>query len=153
MMTLVPIDGSQSSVEALKYAARRHPTGQLLVLHVAPSGKPVDLERGKFLLEESRRTLRSVSAQVSVETRLEVGEPRSKVQEVATQADCDLVVMGAHGVNALPHVDRVSADACEMTEDIRRPVVMVLPTGKGISARVSRDMDDETDEVTSENIA
>jgi nucleotide-binding universal stress UspA family protein len=134
MMTLVPVDGSQSSVEALKYAARRRPNGQLLVLHVAPSGKPVDLERGRFLLEESRRTLRSISAEVSVETRLEVGEPRSKVHEVATTEECDLVVMGAHGVNGLPHVDRVSADACEMTEDLQRPVVMVLPTGKGISA-------------------
>ena len=53
MMTLVPIDGSQSSVEALKYAARRRPKGQLLVLHVAPSGKPVDLDLLVTLIEET----------------------------------------------------------------------------------------------------
>ena len=40
--------------------------------------------------------------------------------------------MSAHGVNALPHVDRIGRDASSLTEDIERPIVLVLPTDKGV---------------------
>src|SRR5687768_8750704 len=102
MTTLVPIDGSQSSLEALKYAARSRPKGDLLLLYVAPSARQVDLERGRFLLEDGRRACEQLTSEVLVETRLEVGDRRAKLSEVADREDCDLVVMGAHGVNALP---------------------------------------------------
>ena len=130
MTTLVPLDGSQSSVEALKYAVRRRPEGEVLLLHVAPSGRQGDLERGRFLLEDGRRTCKIIAEGVNIETRLEVGDPRDKVQEVARNAGCDLVVMGAHGVNATPHVD--APETAEWAEDLERPVVIVLPTGQGV---------------------
>jgi len=133
MTTLIPIDGSQSSQEALKYAARSRPDGELLLLYVAPSGRQADLERGRFLLEDGRRTCEGLGEGLRVETRLEVGDRREKVTEVAAEANCDLVIMGAHGVNAIPHVERVSRDACDMTEEIDQPVVLVLPTGEGIA--------------------
>ncbi|HEU4754352.1 MAG TPA: universal stress protein [Armatimonadota bacterium] len=144
MTTLVPVDGSQSSLEALKYAARRRPQGDLLILHVAPSGRQADLERGRFLLEDGARACRDIAQELRVQTRLEVGDPRAKVQQVAEAAGCDLVVMGAHGVNALPHVDQVGREASEITEDFHRPVVLVLPTGKGIrlpTAEAEEDLD------------
>ena len=147
MTTLVPIDGSQSSLEALKYAARSRPDGELLLLYVAPSGREADLARGRFLLEDGRRTCEVIAEAVRVQTRLEVGDRRTKLPEVAADANCDLVVMGAHGVNALPHVDEVSRDASELTEEMHRPVVLVLPTGKGIRAsacEADADGDEET---------
>lgn len=132
MTTLVPIDGSQSSLEALRYAARSRPDADLLLLYVAPSAREADLERGRFLLEDSRRACEGISGHIRVETRLEVGDRRAKLPEVAADAGCDLVVMGAHGVNALPHVEAVSQDATEMSGELHRPVVLVLPTGRGI---------------------
>ena len=143
MTTLVPLDGSQSSLEALKYAARRRPRGELLLLHVAPSGRQGDLERGRFLLEDGRRTCQVIAEDVKIETRLEIGDPRAKVQEVAADANCDLVVMGAHGVNALSHVDHGSNEETAWTGEMHRPVVIVLPTGKGMRADDQGWQDDE----------
>ena len=145
--TLVPIDGSQSAQEAMKYAARSRPGGDLLLLYVAPSARMADLERGRFLLENSRRQCEVISRDVRIETRLEIGDPRTKLPEVAADADCDLVVMGAYGVNALPHVDRVSPEASELTEEMDRPVVLVLPTGQGFFPRATdNDTEDEEEE-------
>jgi len=143
MTTLVPIDGSQSSLEAMKYAARSRPQGNLLLLYVAPSARQAELERGRFLLQDGLRTCKCISHEVQVETRLEVGDRQAKLPEVADSSECDLVVMGAHGVNALPHVDQVSEDASRLTEGIHRPVVLVLPTGKGIRALTAYDEDEE----------
>lgn len=146
MTTLVPVDGSRSSEEALKYAARRSPDGELLLLHVAPSGREADLARGRFLLEASRRTCQVIARHLHIQLRLEVGDPRAKLNEVVVDADCDLVVMGAHGVNATPQLERVGAETCEITEGIGQPVVLVLPTGKGIRAG-SQNLDAEWDEL------
>jgi hypothetical protein len=143
MTTLVPIDGSQSSLEALKYAARRAPQGGLLLLHVAPSGRQGDLDRGRFLLEDGRRTCQVIADDVRVETRLEVGDPRAKLQQVAQEAGCELVVMGAQGVSAQAHMEQVSPDASEATEEMRRPVVIVLPTGRGIRLHDEPESQDE----------
>jgi hypothetical protein len=142
MTTLVPIDGSQSSLEALKYAARSRPNSDLLLLYVAPSGRQSDLERGRFLLEDGRRACEDISGEIRVETRLEVGDRRERVHAVAAEANCDLVVMGAHGVNATPHVDRLSQDACEVSDEIEQPVVLVLPTGEGIAAHTTDNSDE-----------
>ena len=134
MATLVPVDGSQSSLDALKYAAQHSPRGGLLLLHVTPSGRQGDLERGQFLLDACRRQCQVVAHEVRVSTRLEVGDPRARLREVMAEVDCELVVVGAHGVNALPHVDPVSADTSELTGELRRPVVIVLPTGQAVHA-------------------
>ncbi len=130
MATLVPVDGSQSSLDAVKYAARHSPRDGLLLLHVVPSGRQGELERGKFLLDNCRRECQVVASEVRVSTRLEIGDPRVRLREVLVEADCEMVVVGAHGVNAMPHVDTVSADISELTGELRQPVVIVLPTGQ-----------------------
>jgi len=143
MITLVPIDGSQSSVEALRFAVRRDPNGELLLLHVAPSGRQGDLERGRVLLEHAVRECESQSAGVTISTQLEIGDRGRKVQEVAAAADCDLVVMSAHGESDLPHVNRVSTEAAFLSTRLQRPVLLVLPTGQGIRG----DSDDLTEDL------
>jgi hypothetical protein len=92
------------------------------------------MEKGRFLLENSRRACAGITDDSRVATRLEVGDPRAKVSQVAAEANCDRVVMSAYGVNALPHVDRAGQDTSQLREDISRPVVLVLPTGQGIRA-------------------
>jgi nucleotide-binding universal stress UspA family protein len=132
MKTLVPLDGSQSAMEALKYAVLRRPQDRVMLLYVAPSGRYGDVERGRFVLEEAKRTSQRLSDEIEVETRLEIGDPRAKVPEIAEASGCDLVVMGAHGVNATPHVERVGQRATEVTGELLGPVLLVLPTGQGI---------------------
>ena len=82
MTTLVPIDGSQSSLEAAKFAARQDPTSEILLVHVAASARPQDLERGRVLLQRGRSAAQSISAEVRVTLRLEVGDPREKLAEI-----------------------------------------------------------------------
>lgn len=146
MITLVPIDGSQSSLDAVKYAVRREPQSELLLLYVAPSGRQGDLEQGRFLLEDSRRQCQVIAQDVQIRTRLEIGDRRSKLTEVSE--NCDLVVMSAHGENGLPHVDRVSPEAAEITEGVNAPVVLVLPTGEGIVGGAADDWDEYTEALT-----
>jgi nucleotide-binding universal stress UspA family protein len=141
--TLIPIDGSQASFEALRYAARHHRGGELLLLYVAPSGRQGDLERGRFLLEEGCRRARSVAETIPVRTRLEVGDRLSKVRQTATEEECSLVVMSSHGEQDLPHVDRVSPETAALTGLLQRPVLLVLPTGHGIRS----DSDELADDV------
>lgn len=134
--TLVPIDGSQSSMDALKYAALSRPQGNLILLYVAPSARQVDLERGRFLLEDSRRACQGLARDIKIQTRLEVGDRREKLPEVAAREGCDLIIMGAHGVNALPHLEPQGSPETRATE-VQPPVVIVLPTGQGIRASTS----------------
>jgi len=146
MITLVPIDGSQSSLDAVKYAVRREPQGELLLLYVAPSGREGDLEQGRILLEDGRRQCQVIAQDVRIRTLLEIGDRRSKLTEVSE--DCDLVVMSAHGENGLPHVDRVSPEAVEMTGQVHAPVVLVLPTGEGIVGGAADYWEDHTEALT-----
>lgn len=146
MITLVPIDGSQSSLDAVKYAVRREPKGELLLLYVAPSGRQGDLEQGRLILEERRRQCQIIARGVRIRTRLEIGDRRSKLTEISET--CDLVVMSAHGENGLPHVDRVSPEAAQITGQVQAPVVLVLPTGKGIVGGAADYLEDHAEALT-----
>jgi nucleotide-binding universal stress UspA family protein len=131
--TLVPIDGSQASLEAARYAVRSRPHDDLLLLYVAPSGRPVDMERGRFLLDQLSKVCEELGRGGGrVTTRLEVGDRRAKLSQVAAEANCGMVVMSAQGKSSLPHVDRVDPQAADLSDGLRRPVVLVLPTGQGI---------------------
>jgi len=153
MTTLVPIDGSQSSLEAVKYAARRTPSGDLLLLYVAPSGRMGDLEQGRFLLENCRRAGQGVSGRIRISTRLEVGDRRDKVSQVAAAEEIDLVVMGALGVNGLPHVDRVDDATSALTDQMQLPVVLVLPTGRGLEVPTSDGYEEDEEAPATETAA
>jgi hypothetical protein len=56
--------------------------------------------------------------------------------------------MSAHGENGLPHVDRVSPEAAEITEQVHAPVVLVLPTGEGIVGGAADEWDDYIEALT-----
>jgi nucleotide-binding universal stress UspA family protein len=132
MTTLIPVDGSQSSQDALSYAAHQDPHGDVLLLHVSPSGRQGDLARGRFLLETSERACKQIAAEVHVRLRLEVGNAADKLREAAES--CDRVVLGAHGVNALPRIEEAGRETCPEPRSVGRPVVMVLPSGDAVAA-------------------
>lgn len=132
MTTLIPVDGSKSSLDALNYAAHEDPHGEVLLLHVSPSARQADLARGRFLLETSERTCKLIAKDVRVQVRLEVGNASEKLREVAEV--CDRVVMGAHGVNAMPQIEEAGCETCPEPETVGRPVVLVLPTGDTVAA-------------------
>jgi len=146
MTTLVPIDGTQASLDAARFAASSRPDSDLLLLYVAPSARPVDLARGKFLLESMARKCQGVSEDVNILTRLEVGEKGTKLSEVAEEADCDLIVVGAPASHASPGRRRVEEDEVEWTGAVRRPLVFVLPTGESVAAGGAHYDDDERPE-------
>src|SRR5207302_9146777 len=85
LVTLIELDGSRSSSQALKYAAGcgRPPQGGqctqplspvLLLLYVSPSGRASDLETGRLELEKGRRACQVLSQDAEIRTRLEVGK-------------------------------------------------------------------------------
>lgn len=130
MTTLIPVDGSRSSQEALELAAREDPQGDVLLLHVCRSARQADLERGRFLLEASSRVCQVIAKDVRVHLRLEVGNLMDKLRQVAE--GCDRVVMGAYGVNAMPRLEGLGIDAERAR--LGRPVLLVQPSGEAVAA-------------------
>ena len=133
MTTLIPVDGSQSSLDALNYAAHEDPEGEVLLLHVSPSARQGDLARGRFLLVTSERACKLMAKDVRVRVRLEVGNATEKLRQAAE--GCDRVVVGAHGVNAMPRIEPAGSETCPEPRAMGRPVLVVLPTGDAVAAR------------------
>jgi nucleotide-binding universal stress UspA family protein len=138
MALLVLVDDSQSSQEAVRYAGRsaaqHHPQDEVWLVHISPSARVGDLERGRFLLETARRSCRDLVRGVRITTRLEVGEPRERLHQVEEESGCRLVVLGAQGVNPSLHLERVSAEAVGLAAAVTAPVLLVLPTGEAVRA-------------------
>lgn len=115
MRTLLAVDGSDNSYEAvraLKYFAR---ADQLIVLHVLDVPKPVHTllapEESRELSAAMEKTMREDGARLvdrivsllpmgvgSVITRMEVGSPAELIVSVAEEAQSDLLLMGARGL-------------------------------------------------------
>jgi nucleotide-binding universal stress UspA family protein len=138
MVTLVEVDGSQSSRRALLYAVRSHaPDTELLLLYVAASGRQRELETGRYLLEDGRRTCEVMASDVQIRTRLEVGDPAETIPAVAEDENADLIVIGSHGVDGFPHVEALGQTARQLLTDSGRRVVIISPTGTEMSANTT----------------
>jgi len=130
MVTLVDLDGSQSSRQALQYAVRSHaPDTELLLLYVAASGRQSELETGRYLLEDGRRTCAVLARDVQIRTRLEVGDPAETIPAVAAAENADLIVIGSHGIDGFPHVEALGQTARQLLTDGGRRVVIISPMG------------------------
>jgi nucleotide-binding universal stress UspA family protein len=130
MVTLVEVDGSQSSRQALQYAVRRHaPENELLLLYVSASGRQSELETGRFLLEDGKRTCEVMTRDVHIRTRLEVGDPMETISAVAEAENAELIVIGSHGIDGFPHVEGMGQIARRIVSDLGRRVVVISPTG------------------------
>jgi nucleotide-binding universal stress UspA family protein len=107
---LVPMDGSEMSERALKYALEAHPNAEVTVLHVVgePSpmwGKATGIALADDLEEAAKEHARSVfdraleladaDGDVELDTEVALGHP---VRAILSRADdYDAVVIGSHG--------------------------------------------------------
>jgi nucleotide-binding universal stress UspA family protein len=112
-LILVPTDFSPASAHALRYAsalAERF-EAHLLVIYADAFVPPIDftgaaagefaLSRGAMIDETSEELIRfaeqNISAKVPYDTRVVVDSPVRGILDQATEAGCNLVVMGTHG--------------------------------------------------------
>ncbi len=109
---LVPIDGSQNSLEALKCAidmADKYGSQIILVNAQKPAtferSIPVDenpdilKEHAKEVIDKGMEVLKDSS--VNVKTEAVVGDPAEQILYLVDREDADLIVMGSHGASGM----------------------------------------------------
>jgi nucleotide-binding universal stress UspA family protein len=101
---LVPVDGSESSDKAVKYAASlaKKLGAKLTLLHVQESrlfGHRPELSKaiGKGILSNAAEKLQGMT----FDQKLESGDAARKITEIAEKEDYDMIVMGSKGHGAI----------------------------------------------------
>jgi universal stress protein A len=109
---LVPVDFSQGSLNALRWARNlaRQFGAELLLLHVVA---PIDFITVSDVYEEQRRSSDAALARIGADLRaadqrfrvmVEGGVPSHVIVETAKRAGADLIVMGTHGRTGVAHL-------------------------------------------------
>ena len=113
---LIPYDGSESSMRALRYAIsleKEHPGGQFYLLHVAdpttyfalneeifnPNEKERMLEKAERTLLEAKQVLDE--AGVPYESEVSIGVPGNDIPAKARARGCDSIIMGTRGMSSM----------------------------------------------------
>ena len=116
MKILLPVDGSELSLDAVRFAIRLAGAGmhcevvlanvqepanlyELIVAHNPEVIDRVSTEAGIHLLAAAQELLRA--AQLEVELEVGKGDPAHTIIDIAERYSCDLIVMGARGNSAL----------------------------------------------------
>jgi len=129
---LVPIDGSIQSIKALNAATEifgKTLQTRIFALNVIEwtdeQDESWDSRMTSKIEEEGRRMLRSVvipSRECNLERIVKVGDPPSKIAELADKLDVDLIMMGRTGIsNSQEEVGHVTIKVLRLTS---KPVVM-----------------------------
>ena len=129
---LVPIDGSIQSIKALNAATElfgKTLHTRIFALNVIEwtdeQDESWDSRMTSKIEEEGRRMLRSVvisSRECALERIVKVGDPPSKIAELAEKLDVDLIMMGRTGIgNSQVEVGHVTTKVLRLTS---KPVVM-----------------------------
>lgn len=125
---LVPIDGSQQSLRALNYAATTmynspHDRTKIYILNVIEwadeNEESVEEELAAAMEEQGRRMLRSVAVPKVVrgghERMVKLGDPATKIAEMAEKLNVDMIVMGATGLGNTKEIGHVSSEVLKLT--------------------------------------
>ena len=116
MKLLIPVDGSELSLEAVRFAVRvllaglrgevvlanvQEPASlyELIIAHDPEVIDQVSAEAGIHALQEARALLDA--AEVDYECEVAKGDPAHTIIEISERFTCDLIVMGARGSSAL----------------------------------------------------
>ncbi|TYL36979.1 universal stress protein UspA [Natronococcus pandeyae] len=115
---LVPVDGSEQSMDALEYALETFPDASITAFHAIEVGEgdlgtfsgmtgdlPDDapeIERSEEILESARE--RSREHDLEVETERGRGRPDRLIVARAEQDGFDLIVIGSHGRDGVARV-------------------------------------------------
>ena len=116
MKLLIPVDGSELSLEAVRFAVRvllaglrgdvvlanvQEPANlyELIVAHDPDVIDQVSADAGVHVLQAARALLDA--AEVEYECEVAKGDPAHTIVDIAERFACDLIVMGARGNSAL----------------------------------------------------
>ncbi len=116
MKILLPIDGSQAALEAVRQALRMVQDGlraslvlanvqepatlyEMLLAHDAEVIEKVSARAGLHLLQPARELVRA--AGVAHEVEVAAGDPAHTLIDILERFGCDMVVMGARGMGTL----------------------------------------------------
>lgn len=141
---LAPVDCSESSLNALREAARlaRGEGADLFVINVVPPyAGDVEFVIGG-VMEEMDASCRKVVEQVSViareeglpvDTTVEEGEPSEVILEVAGEGGFDLIVMGRRGLRRLEYA--LIGSTTKQVVSHARMDVLVMPRATRVDCR------------------
>jgi universal stress protein A len=142
---LVPVDFSECSVFALRYAANlaREVNANLILVHVAsslltpPEMEYVQVDLKKFQAEVEKHALAKLAALAQKEIPAALpasplvrhGAPWEEITRVAKERKADLIVIGTHGYSALKHLF-LGSTAEKVVRFAGCPVLVVREYGK-----------------------
>jgi SSS family transporter len=123
---LVPVDGSQQSLRALHYAASMYSNSsvrvKISVLNVIEwvneDEESMDEELSSVMEEQGRRMLRSIimpKLAKDYERLVKLGDPATKIVEMAEKLNADIIIMGATGLSNIEEMGHVSKKVLKMT--------------------------------------
>lgn len=141
MKILIPVDGSQLSLEAVRFAVRMLLAGlhgeavlanvqepanlyELLVAHDPEVINKVSAEAGLHALASAQALLDA--AGVQYECEVSQGDPAHTIIDIAERFACDLIVMGARGNSALRSA-MLGSVSNEVLHASAVPVMIVKP--------------------------
>ena len=141
MKILLPVDGSELSLEAARFAIRMLLAGlrgevvlanvqepaslyELLVAHDPEVINRVAEEAGKHTLLSAQELLNA--AGVEYECEVAKGDPAHTIVDIAERFACDLIVMGARGSSALRSA-MLGSVSNEVLHASAIPVLIVKP--------------------------
>lgn len=133
MLYLVEVNRSLPALEAMRAAAARaqeQPNGEVVLLHVSPSGRPAEMETARRLLDECRDRCQVLAGGVSVRTCLEVGHRLDRLAQIAERLSADCVVVGSHDAGEFPRLKELGESARATVERLTRPVLVVGRAGE-----------------------
>lgn len=133
---LVPLDGSVQSLRALNSSTNIVNTGSgtittIYILNVIEwmdeSDESVDDELATVMEEEGKRMLRSIllpkkGYSIKYERMVKLGDPATKIAEIAEKLGVDLIAMGTTGLGNAEEIGHVSSKVLKLTSI---PVVLV----------------------------
>ena len=160
MKILLPVDGSELSMEAVRFAVGLVRKGlladvvlanvqepaslyELLVAHDADMIERICAEAGAHALAPAQALLEQAS--IAYESEVAQGDPAHTLIDILERYGCDLVVMGARGQGTLRSA-LLGSVANEVLHAAGVPVMIV----KAAQAGFERDASNESNEETSE---
>lgn len=122
---LVPIDGSQQSLRALNHAANMYAPSDKVMIYLLnviewtdENEESLDEEITYRMKEEGRNILRSVVVPKKSKDcvrMVKLGDPPSKIVEVAEKLGADMIIMGATGLGNAMEIGHVSSKVLRST--------------------------------------
>lgn len=116
---LVPIDFSDYSKNALKYAvqfAKQFSSKLLLVYVVEPMIYPADFSMGQVAIpsndidlharaeEELKKLANEINEGIVIDTIIKTGKPFVEIIDTASEKDIDLIIIATHGHTGVEHL-------------------------------------------------